>query len=430
MSRSSFLLLCITRALVEAVPLAVAAALLAKLFGRAPAPAAIWIDSAAVVLFWSLLGPLVPSTRVRAVLASVTAVLSALVAASAVGLSDPAAGPAAFAGALYGGLLVWRGVGIAGSAASWRAAAVAGLAAAVGLALGAIALSSRAELAWVALLAGAAEALTLTAARGAEETFASPAAGDPDRRTGPTAALAVGAGALLIVAAFPDLGPAAAGLGRAIEPYARALVLIIVTPFVYLADWLVRLLLPVLRAVHIAFPTLLPGLGAADEEELARQLSLEAQVFLERFVIVVALLIVSALVARAVLGRILVARASTSVEREAIAGARLSDVVRGLFAKRAPKRAARPRGEDPHARIRRAYWDLLALAEGAGAGWRAPSQTPREHLAMLEGSAWRPAGDLVSRFEESRYADRASAEAAERAERALRAVERALTRSA
>ena len=121
---------------------------------------------------------------------------------------------------------------------------------------------------------------------------------------------------------------------------------------------------------------------------------------------------------------------TTSLERERIDGAGLSDLVRGLFARAGVIRAPRPSGDDPTSRIRRAYWDLLALSERAGPGWRAPAQTPREHRAALEGPAWDRADTIVSTFERTRYGRGAAASDADEAERALRDVAVAVSATA
>ena len=57
--------------------------------------------------------------------------------------------------------------------------------------------------------------------------------------------------------------------------------------------------------------------------------------------------------------------------------------------------------------MRLLYWRFLELAEGAGAGWRATSETPSEHQARLgQGDArWIPAYAIVEAFERVRYGE-------------------------
>ena len=334
---------------------------------------------------------------------------------------------AALGGALYGALIVWRGLGIAGSAASWRASAFAGLAATLALALGAFALAAKGALALLAVLGGGAAVVALSVSRGTEETFAASRSGPAKTLPGSAAAILVGFGAIVAALALPTVGALLGVAAEAVAPFVHALIVLIVTPFVYLVDALIRALLPLFRDFRLDLPRiLLPRGTPIDDEETVRLLHAEAEVFLERFAIALALVLIAVLIARVVVARALVARADGPLERESVAGEGLAALLGSLFARRAAVRPARPRGDDPHSRVRRAYWDFLALAERGGGGWRAAPQTPREHLAGLSGDAWLVAGDVIAPFEESRYAERASEADADRAEQALREIEREL----
>ncbi|OLC54431.1 MAG: hypothetical protein AUH85_11715 [Chloroflexi bacterium 13_1_40CM_4_68_4] len=60
-------LLVVARSLVEAVPLAIAASLLARAFGRVPAPLETWVDTSAAVAFWASIGPLLASVAASSI---------------------------------------------------------------------------------------------------------------------------------------------------------------------------------------------------------------------------------------------------------------------------------------------------------------------------------------------------------------------------
>ncbi len=428
MSRSSLLVLVVARALVEATSLAIVGGLVASLGRRVPDVLPILVDTTAALLFWSVAGPLVTAPRPRAALAIATPLVAATLTVAAVGGTGDAVWPVAgVVGALYGAIVVWRGVVIAATAISWRASSWAGLAAVLIVTLGAIALPAKGGLIAIAIVAAAACAIGLSVARGAEETLASPRSGDTRGAPGWLAAWLVGVGALPVAAALPALGALLGEVASLLGPYVRELIILIATPFVYLADALVRALLALVRNVRITLPQrpflAVPG---GDEDEYARQVSQSAHLLLEGVLVALAIAVIAALVLRAVLARVIVARTDVPLDREAIAGGRLGDLLRGLFAGPVATRPSRPGGSDPHARVRRAYWDLLALAERASVGWRQAAQTPREHLATLPADALDAAREVVGPFEASRYAERADASTAERAERALREVERAL----
>ena len=69
-----------------------------------------------------------------------------------------------------------------------------------------------------------------------------------------------------------------------------------------------------------------------------------------------------------------------------------------------------------------AYWDLLAVSERAGPGWREAAQTPREHRAAMAGAAWDRADAVVHAFERVRYGPGVLDADADEAERALHEV--------
>lgn len=54
------------------------------------------------------------------------------------------------------------------------------------------------------------------------------------------------------------------------------------------------------------------------------------------------------------------------------------------------------------------YWRFLSLAERAGAGWRAPEETPAEHVARLLrlDARWGSAAPVIRAFTAARYGER------------------------
>ena len=423
MSRSSLLILAITRVLVEAVPLAVGAAIVAVGFRRDAPLLSLWLDSAAAMVCWAAIAPLLaPRVRVAAALgfASASAIAVVLVGG---GAADPLWVGAGLAGALYAGLLLWRAIAVAATVTSWRAAAYGNGAAVVGLAVAAIAFPAKGNAAAMAIAFGIAGTIALSTARAVEETFAGSKSSPARTAPGWLSSIAVALGAVLVAGAFPALGRALAAIAEGTGPFVQAALVIIVTPFVYLTEALVRAILPLLQRIRIALPFL--GIAPLDpqaEEEYARQFSLEAQVFLQRFVIAIVVLVIAALIARAVISRVIATRASAPLEREGIDGATFLQLLRSMFGSRTLARAPRPQGDDAAARVRRAYWDLLAVSERAGPGWREAAQTPREHRAAMAGAAWDGADAVVHAFERVRYGPGVLDADADEAERALHEV--------
>jgi hypothetical protein len=120
---------------------------------------------------------------------------------------------------------------------------------------------------------------------------------------------------------------------------------------------------------------------------------------------------------------------AAELEREEAGGMGLGETLRGLLPRRPPRR--RPPRDDgtPSARLRIAYWRLLALGERAGHGWRATGETPEEHHARVASvdARFGPALPLVSAFEELRYGEHApDRQTAERATAIVSALEAAL----
>ncbi|OLC55954.1 MAG: hypothetical protein AUH85_07840 [Chloroflexi bacterium 13_1_40CM_4_68_4] len=420
MSRSSLLVLAVTRALVEAVPLAVGAAIVAVGFRRDAPLLPLWLDSAAAMVCWATIAPRVaPRVRVAAAL-SFAAAAAAIVVVLGGGIANPAWVVAGLASALYAGLLMWRAVAVAATATSWRTAAYANGATVVALAIAAIAFPVKRDVAMMAIAAGVAGTIALSTARAVEETFASRKGSQARTAPGWLSSLAVAIGAVLVAGAFPALGRVLGAMAEGTGPFVQAVLVIIVTPFVYLTEWLVRAILPLLLRIRIALPFVnLAPIDPQAEEEYARQFSLGAQVFLQRFAIVIVVLVTAALIARAVIARVVVTRASAPLERERIDGASITELVRAMFGAPDVGRATRPQGADPASRVRRAYWDLLAVSERAGPGWREPAQTPREHRAALEGAAWGRADAVVTAFERVRYGPGVVETDADEAEHAL-----------
>ena len=411
------------RSLVEACPLAVAAALSIRGLRREPSLLLLWVETAALLLAWTMLTPRLRQ-RDRALAAFATVLVVALAAVQWTGgRAEPSWPAAALVGSLYAAIVVWRSAAIDLTLGSWRAAAWAAGVAAVAITIVGPALGDASEVVVVAIAGGIAATVALSLARGLEETFALGQGGPTRGLPGWASSVAVAAGALVVAAVFPSLRPTLGDVAERLAPYAEALLVIIVTPFIYLVDAFVRAIIPLLLRIHIDIPARPISLEQQQAEaEYARAVSEQARILLERAVSVIVLAIVVALLARVVLARIASSRASAPLDRERIAGASLGELARDMFGASAPARASRPSGSDPAARVRRAYWDLLALAERAGPGWREPAQTPREHRAGLHGDLWSRADAVVAAFERFRYGPGARVSDAEEAERALRDV--------
>src|SRR5438105_12665359 len=99
----------------------------------------------------------------------------------------------------------------------------------------------------------------------------------------------------------------------------------------------------------------------------------------EIVVVIVVLLVALVLFERAVRERRLTLPEGAQLERAAASGLTLGATLRSLFPRRAARRRAPPDDGTPAAALRIIYWRLLALAERAGPGWRAPPETPSEH---------------------------------------------------
>jgi hypothetical protein len=122
---------------------------------------------------------------------------------------------------------------------------------------------------------------------------------------------------------------------------------------------------------------------------------------------VVLILVALVLLERAVRERRLALPAGAQLEREGAFGFTLGATLRSLFPRRAPSR--RPPHDDgtPAATMRLLYWRLLALADRAGAGWRAAAETPAEHQRRIvaRDPRFAAASPIVATFEDLRYGE-------------------------
>ena len=160
--------------------------------------------------------------------------------------------------------------------------------------------------------------VALSVSRGTEETFAASRSGPAKTLPGSAAAILVGFGAIVAALALPTVGALLGVAAEAVAPFVHALIVLIVTPFVYLVDALIRALLPLFRDFRLDLPRiLLPRGTPIDDEETVRLLHAEAEVFLERFAIALALVLIAVLIARVVVARALVDRTLADELRDA-----------------------------------------------------------------------------------------------------------------
>lgn len=436
MSRSSVVALLTVRAALEATPIATAALVVSALGGAMLPLVPTWSAVAGLLLLAtaSAVAPL--GTRAANALALAVVLATGTLAAVSIGAAADLATALlrTVVGLLFGGIALWRGQAMGPGLASWRATARATLAALLAFSLGSIlaaaagAAVDRAMLVAVGIVLAAVAVVGLSVARGTEELLTLDRRGTVRTRPTAAAAVVVAVAALAVATGFPLISAALAVVGAAAGPLVEQLLILLVTPFAYVAEALVRAALALLRDAHLPIIRFTPQqfVDAEAEAEYVREVSRQATLFLRWVFGLVTAAVVALLVLRALSRRRAAMTGAGDVEREAIAGGSLRELVRRALLRRESRRPPPPRGSDPAARVRRAYWGLLALAERSGARWRASIETPREHLNSLPSSPWRDARPLVAAFERARYGDRASTDDALVAEDTLRRLERAL----
>lgn len=438
MPASSLVALLAARAAAEALPLALVVVALSGQLGGQVALQPAWLALAGALLGLAGVALTLERARARADVAIATLVAALVAAWLTVDRQIDAAllGSRVIVAALLAAAVFWRAFTIPETLYSWRDMALVALLATLGASIASVHPVTRAELPLVAAAAGILAAVGLSMARGSEELLAEQRRGTLRTRVAAVSAVVLGASAVAVVAFAPQLRQLAAALAPKVESFLFALFVLIVTPLAYVAAWLAEALLPILlrlREFQIQLP---PGLrelfGRRVDEfdaEYVRRMSEFSQLFLWTLLVIVVSAVLAFLLLRALLSRRVLLPAGASLEREHVTGMSLGDLLRRLTS-RPQGHPPRPGGDDAAARVRRAYWDLLALAERAGARWRMPHETPREHLGELGDGAWAPATAVVNAFERVRYGERANAADAEVAERALAEVRRAVSERA
>lgn len=410
------LFLAIARAALEAVIFACPAAVLHLLtVGREPLP----IGSTALLCFGTALVLVALLRDTRAQRQSLALTLIVIGGAAAFGALQPAAKPDGLAVltriigfGILGEIFLWRILSVARSITRWNDARGSAALAAVALGIAAVVPGlDVAPLPALALLAVGAAGLSLSLARSTEELDLAgrSARGTASGRTAAGAALVIGALAVLAAIVSPSLRALAAAGTAVVGPLLLELLYWVALPFGYLAALLVPLLQPLARALFGRNPRITP------EEQLRDQQMLEAMeqnrpiVFGAVEILIAMLAVIFGIV---LIDRLTRERRSTlpdgaTLEREHAGGASLRDTLAGLLPYRRARRARPPDDGSPAAAVRVLYWRFLALAEAAGAGWRALPETPGEHWRRLRqgDDRWALAGPVVAAFERLRYGE-------------------------
>jgi hypothetical protein len=339
--------------------------------------------------------------------------------------------------AIVGEIFLWRVVSLARGAIRWSDARNAAPFAFTALALAAIAPLpiDRTPLAALAILLVAGTAISLAVARALEELSLAARLHATTRLSSLTSVL-FGLGVLSIVFAL-----AAPYVERLLEEGAGTIatafddiLFFALLPFGFLAAGVLYLLQPLFHNLDLSSLLRRNIQLMSPEEEAARLREIENNRPLVvggmEIVVVLAVIFVGLLLLERVMReRRLVLPEAAELERHEASGMGLGETLRGLFPRRAARR--RPPRDDgsPSARLRIAYWRLLALGESAGHGWRAIGETPHEHharIATIDGR-FAPAEPIVSAFEELRYGELAPDQrTAERASAIVGSLEAAL----
>jgi hypothetical protein len=337
--------------------------------------------------------------------------------------------------AIVGEIFLWRMVTLARGAIRWSDARNAVPFAVTVVAATAIAPLpiDRTPLAAFSLLLVASAAISLALARALEELSLAPRA----RATGLSSITSVLFGLGVLSIAFALVAPYVEDvLQRGAATIATAfdtLLFLALLPFGFLAAGVLYLLEPLFHNIDFSFLVRNIQIMSPEEEQARlREIEQNRPLVVGGIEIGIALVVIFVglmLLERVMRERQLALPDAAELEREEAGGMSLRDTLRGLFPKRRARRRAPNDDGSPAARLRIAYWRLLALGERAGHGWRASGETPEEHQRRVASADPRfgQALPLVSAFEDLRYGERApDRETADRATAIVVALEAAL----
>jgi hypothetical protein len=326
---------------------------------------------------------------------------------------------------------LWRVVSLARGAVRWSDARNAVPFGAVALALASVAPVpiDRTPLVPLALIFVAASAVALSVARSAEELSLTAGTAGPARLSSANSVVfAVGVAALVAALAAPAVDQVLRDLGDALAPALDELLFMLLLPLGYLAALVYAVLEPLLRRWSLFVPTRDPA-TPSDDLALLREIERTRPLVVggvEIIIVIVVIAIALVLLDRAVRERRLTLPEGAELERSAASGLTLGATLRSLFPRRSARRRAPHDDGTPASSLRLIYWRLLALAERAGQGWRAPAETPAEHHVRIThtDSRWAAASSIVAAFEDLRYGELTpDPKTVARARDALRAVE-------
>jgi hypothetical protein len=326
---------------------------------------------------------------------------------------------------------LWRVVSLARGAVRWSDARNAVPFGAAALAIVAVAPIpvDHAPLVPLALIFVAASAVALSVARSAEElSLTAGTAGRARLSSANSVVFAVGVAALVAALAAPAVDQILRDLGEALAPAFDELLFMLLLPLGYLAALVYAFLAPLLRRWSLFVPPANPA-TPSDDLALLREIERTRPLVIggvEIIIVIVIILVALVLLERAVRERRLTLPEGAELERTAASGLTLGATLRSLFPRRSVRRRAPRDDGTPASALRLIYWRLLALADRAGPGWRAPAETPSEHQLRITGAdpRWAAASPIVAAFEDLRYGERLpDLDTVARARDALRAVE-------
>ncbi|HEV8230256.1 MAG TPA: DUF4129 domain-containing protein [Candidatus Limnocylindria bacterium] len=308
---------------------------------------------------------------------------------------------------------LWRNLSIARGAVRWSDARTAFIFASSAIALAALSPGpiDHAPLAMLALLVVALSGLALSLARTTEElALARGTRGGARASSATGVSFVVGIVAIVAAAFVPIVQDALSRFGTAIEPAFTRVMYVLLLPLGYLAAFIVEWLQALLRSFgtrelpRIAQPS--PNI----DEELLRQIEASRPVVfgaVEMIIVLLALIVALFLFDRMLRERRLELPQGATLERGEAVGFGLRETLRRLFPRRGARRTSPHDDGTPDAALRVLYWRFLALAERAGAGWRAEWETPAEHLARIASAdtRWSTGTPLVRAFEDLRYGE-------------------------
>lgn len=321
--------------------------------------------------------------------------------------------------AILGLAYLWRAVDGARGLQRWREVRADGA-----LTLGVTALAAlvpgpidRGMLPILALTVAVGGAVAMSLARSAEELTLAGAdvEGRPTASAAGGTAFAVGVLAMLVALALPAIEGLVARIAPALGAAVDTLLLAILLPLGYVAAafvavviWLRDLIGPG-HSVSLRIPVL----PLSNEQLAAQARALEETRPIFAGVALILIFLIALAFALALVIRIAQERAAAvgegvSVEREAVRGIGLRETLAGLLPQRRIRLRAPADDGTARARILRAYWRLLDLAEQRGPGRRGPSETPAEHERRIleSGACWRDASVVVRAFEDLCYGER------------------------